>query len=73
MSTGYVYTSHMPYTMRKVRNKNCFQVSKKYKTPSKKGTRRVFAKCSTRANSIKQMRLLRALEYNKAFTYKRRK
>ena len=58
----------MPYTMRKVRNKNCFRVSKKYKTPTKKGTRKVFAKCSTRVNSIKQMRLLRALEYNKGFT-----
>jgi len=54
--------------MRKVRNKNCFQVSKKYKTPPKKGSRKVFAKCSTRANSIKQMRLLRALEYNKGFS-----
>ena len=60
----------MPYTMRKVRNKNCFQVSKKYKKSPKKGTRKVFAKCSTRENSIKQMRLLRALEYNKNFISK---
>ena len=58
----------MPYTMRKVPGKNCYRVSKKYKQ-SKKRTRKIFAKCATRKNAIKQMRLLRALEYNKNFTY----
>ena len=63
----------MPYTMRKIPNKNCFRVSKKYAKNAKKGTRKVFSKCSTRANAIKQMRLLRALEYNKNFTFRPRK
>ena len=51
----------MPYRMRKVSRKNCYRVSKKT------GTKRVFAKCTTRKNAIRQMRLLRALEHNKDF------
>ena len=65
----------MPYTMRKVPNKKCYRVSKKYAKKSKtaeKGTRKVFAKCATRENAVKQMRLLRALEYNKNFTFRKR-
>ena len=65
----------MPYTMRKVSGKKCYRVSKKYvkkSKKSKKGTRKVFAKCATRENAVKQMRLLRALEYNKNFTFRRR-
>lgn len=62
----------MPYTMRKVSGKNCYRVSKKYSKKSKKGTRKVFSKCATRENAIKQMRLLRALEYNKNFTLRKR-
>ncbi len=62
----------MPYTMRKVPGKKCYRVSKKYTKKSKRGTRKVFSKCATRENAVKQMRLLRALEYNKNFTYKRR-
>jgi hypothetical protein len=60
--------------MRKVPGKKCYRVSKKYKQSkkSKKGTRKVFAKCATRENAVKQMRLLRALEYNKNFTFRRR-
>ena len=55
----------MPYTMRKVHNKNCYRVSKKN---AKKNTkRRVFSKCATRKNAIKQMILLRALENNPDF------
>ena len=61
----------MPYTIRKVPNKKCYRVSKKY-SKKNKGTRKVFSKCSTRENAIKQMRLLRALEYNKKFTLRRR-
>jgi hypothetical protein len=61
----------MPYTMRKVSNKNCYRVSKKNKT-KKNGTRKVFSKCATKTNAIKQMRLLRALQYNKNFTPKKR-
>lgn len=62
----------MPYTIRKVPGKKCYRVSKKYTKKSKRGTRKVFSKCATRENAVKQMRLLRALEYNKNFTYKRR-
>uniref|UniRef100_A0A6C0KMA6 Uncharacterized protein n=1 Tax=viral metagenome TaxID=1070528 RepID=A0A6C0KMA6_9ZZZZ len=60
----------MPYTMRKVRNKNCYRVSKKVRVNKKTGKtakRRVFSKCATRENAVKQMKLLRALEFNKDF------
>ena len=66
----------MPYSMRKVPRKNCYRVSKRYSKKSlnppksaKKSskTRKVFSKCTTRENAIKQMRLLRALEFNKDF------
>jgi hypothetical protein len=50
----------MPYKTRKVRGKNCYRV---YNRKSK----RVFAKCTSRENAIKQMRLLRAVENNKSF------
>ena len=54
----------MPYAIRKVNNKLCYQV---YKPKSKKGSRRIFSKCSTKNNAFKQLRLLRALQYNKDF------
>lgn len=50
----------MPYSLRKVRGKNCFRIRNKY-------TKRVFAKCSTKTNAKKQLRLLRAIEFNKSF------
>jgi hypothetical protein len=50
----------MPYKSRKVRGKNCYRV---YNRKSK----RVFAKCTSKENAIKQMRLLRAVENNKSF------
>ena len=50
----------MPYSIRKVPKKPCYRV---YNKKSKK----VFAKCSTRENAQKQLRLLRALEFNKNF------
>ena len=50
----------MPFAMRKVRNKNCYTV---YTIKSK----RVFAKCATKKNAINQLRLLRAITYNKSF------
>jgi hypothetical protein len=52
----------MPYSIRKVPNKSCYRVSKKYQ---KKGTRRVFSKCTTKKNAEKQVRLLRAIEYGR--------
>ena len=51
---------YMSYKSRKVRGKDCYRVINKQ-------TRRVFAKCSTRSNSNKQLRLLRAIRYNKNF------
>ena len=60
----------MPYTIRKVSNKNCYKVMNKK-------TKRVFAKCTTKEKAKKQLRLLNAVEYNKNFvprkTAKRRK
>lgn len=58
----YLYY-RMPYTIRKVRNKNCYSVRT---TKSK----RVMAKCSTKENAKKQVRLLRAMEVNKDFARK---
>lgn len=61
----------MPYYSRKVRGfgptHNCYKVSNKH-------TKKVFAKCTSKINAAKQMRLLRALQYNKQFTtYSNRK
>jgi len=50
----------MPYATRKVRNKPCVKVFN-----SK--TKRIMAKCATPENARKQMRLLRAIQYNKKF------
>ena len=50
----------MPYSVRKVPNKNCYRVSNKK-------TKKVFAKCTSKKNATRQMRLLRAIENNKNF------
>ena len=50
----------MPYKTRKVRNKPCYKV---YNAKTKK----VFAKCTTKEQAQKQMRLLRGLENNLDF------
>jgi hypothetical protein len=50
----------MPYTLRKVANKNCYKVMNRK-------TKRVFAKCTTKEKAKKQIRLLNAIEYNKNF------
>lgn len=54
----------MPYKLRKVKNKSCYRV---YKLKTKKQPARVFSKCSSKKNATKQLRLLRALQYNKDF------
>ena len=56
----------MPYLVRKVPRKNCFRVSNKK-------TRRVFSRCTTRSSAQKQVRLLRALEYNRNFVPRNKK
>ena len=53
----------MPYILRKVRGKTCWQVKNKY-------TKKVFAKCSSEKNAKSQLRLLRAIEFNKSFKLK---
>ena len=50
----------MPDSIRKVPKKPCYRVYNKK-------TKKTFAKCATRKNAEKQMRLLRALENNKNF------
>lgn len=50
----------MPYSIRKVPNKACYRVTNKK-------TKKVFAKCSSKKNAEKQVRLLRAIENNKGF------
>lgn len=50
----------MPYASRKVKNKKCYYV---YNKTSK----RKFSKCTTKKNAAKQIRLLRALLFNKKF------
>lgn len=48
---------------KKTRGKKCWQVKNKY-------TKKVFSKCSTEENAKRQMRLLRAIEFNKSFKLK---
>lgn len=55
----------MPYATRKMPNKDCYKV---YNRKSKK----VFSKCSSKKNATKQLRLLRALQFNKNFVIKPR-
>ena len=50
----------MPYIMKKVNKKKCYRVSNKK-------TKKVFAKCTSKKNATRQMRLLRAIENNKNF------
>ena len=49
-----------PYRSRKVRGKPCYRVTNKK-------NKRVFSNCTTPENAKKQMKLLRALLYNKKF------
>jgi len=51
----------MPYTLRKVTKRNCYRVSNRK-------TKKVFAKCTSKAKAKKQLRLLKALQYNKSFS-----
>jgi hypothetical protein len=50
----------MPYKTRKVNNRRCYRV---YNPISRK----IFAKCTSKAKAIKQMRLLRAIQNSKKF------
>lgn len=48
--------------MRKTYRKNCYRIINRK-------SKRVFAKCATKENAMKQLRLLRALQFNKNFVY----
>lgn len=61
-----VYYIIMPYKVWKVKNQDCYKV---YNVK----TKRVFAKCTDKKNATKQLRLLRALEFNPAFSAKLRR
>jgi len=51
----------MPYKTIKVKGKyNCYRVINTQ-------TKKIFSKCSTRKNATRQMRLLRAIQFNKNF------
>lgn len=56
----------MPYIMRKVPRRRCYTVKNKK-------TKRVMAKCTSKAKATRQMRLLRGIEFNKKFRDKLRK
>lgn len=55
----------MPYTLQKVRGKPCYRVRNKR-------TKKVFSKCTTLKNAKKQMRLLRAIQFNKSFKIRKK-
>jgi hypothetical protein len=56
----YIKYNKMPYRTRKVNGKPCYRVYNK-------SNKRVFSKCATKENAARQLRLLRALEFNKKF------
>jgi Leu/Phe-tRNA-protein transferase len=56
----------MPYSLRKVNNKNCYRVKN---TKSKK----IMSKCTTKTRAAKQLRLLRAIQNNRNFVLNRNK
>ena len=62
-----------PYRMYYIRSRKCYTV-RKLKKKGNKNTKkkRIFSKCTTKENAIKQIRLLRALAYNPKFEYKRK-
>jgi len=53
----------MPYAVRKMPKRNCYKVFNK-------NTKKVFAKCTSRVKSQKQLRLLRGIKYNPIFRSK---
>lgn len=54
----------MPFRLRKVPNKTCYMV---YKKRTKSSGKRVFSKCTTLKKAKKQLKLLRAIQFNKDF------
>ena len=56
----------MPYGIRKLSKRNCYKVFNKK-------TKKIFSKCSSLKNANKQLRLLRAIQYNKDFIFLKNK
>ena len=56
----YFNKIYMPYRIRKTRNKDCYSIYNKK-------TKHKFSKCSSLDNAKKQLRLLRAIQFNKNF------
>lgn len=56
-------TNTPEYIMRKIKGKSCFSVRNRK-------SKRVFSKCANKENAIKQLKLLRAIRYNKTFRNK---
>ena len=52
----------MPYSLRKVTRRNCYRITNKK-------TKKIFARCTSKKNALAQLRLLRAMEYNKNFVF----
>jgi len=50
----------MPYSLRKVKNRRCYSVKNLKKNIT-------FSKCTSKLKAKKQIRLLRAIQYNKSF------
>jgi hypothetical protein len=55
-NSGEYIPTKMPYSMRRLTRRNCWQVKN-----TKSG--RLFSKCSTKKKAKKQLRLLRAITY----------
>ena len=55
----------MPYAMRKIPRKDYYSVYNRV-------TKRKFSKCTSRSKALKQLNLLRAIQFNKDFVVQRR-
>lgn len=55
----------MPYKFRKLPKSPCYRVFNC-------SSRKVFSKCTTKENAIRQVRLLRAIKYNRTFRWRNR-
>ena len=56
----------MPYSLRKLKGKSCYSVKNRR-------SKKVFSKCTSKKNALKQLKLLRALQYNKKFVIRNNK
>ena len=61
-NTKVVSKTKTPFEILHLRKKNCFSVRRKNKQNPK-----IFSKCTTKKKAESQMRLLRAIIYNKTF------